>query len=69
MHAVKLSQDFKIEIPRELRERLELKPEQEVYLFERDGRIHIIRNRIEELFGIARGTEWKETYRDRNDRY
>jgi len=69
MHAVKLSQDFKIEIPRELRERLELKPEQEVYLFERDGQIHIVRNRIEELFGIARGIEWKENYRDRNDRY
>jgi len=48
---------------------LELKPEQEVYLFERDGQIHIVRNRIEELFGIARGMEWKETYRDRNDRY
>ena len=69
MHAVKLSSDLKIEIPQELRKRLELKPEQELYVFERDGQIRIVRRRIEELRGIARGLKWKEDYRDRKDRF
>lgn len=69
MHAVKLSSDFTIEIPQELRDRLQLKPGQELYLFERDGQIHITRTRIEEIRGIARGIKWKNDYRDRNDRY
>lgn len=69
MHAVKLSSDFKIEIPQELRDRLELNPEQGLYLFERDGQIRIARRRIEQLFGIAPGIKWKDDYRDHNDRY
>jgi AbrB family looped-hinge helix DNA binding protein len=68
MHAVKLSPDFRIEIPQELREKLALQPGQEVYLFERDGQIRVARRAIEELRGMCPGMDTKE-YRDRNDRF
>jgi AbrB family looped-hinge helix DNA binding protein len=68
MHAVKLSPDFRIEIPQEVREKLALQPGQEVYLFERDGQIRIARRAIEELRGMCPGMD-TEDYRDRNDRF
>lgn len=68
MHAIKLPSDFRIEIPQELRDRLELQPGQEVYLFERDGQIRIARRAIEELRGTCRGMSTAD-YRDRNDRF
>jgi len=70
MHAVKLTQDFKIQIPQELREGLELRAGQEVYMFERDGQIRIVRRRIEELRGMCPGIKWVPNKdRDRNDRF
>ncbi len=70
MYAVKISPDFKIEIPVELREKLRLEPQQEVYLFERSGQIRIARHSIEELLGICPGIKWDpEKDRDRNDRF
>ena len=69
MHEVQLSPEFEITIPAELCERLNLKPGQILYAFERDGTIRLVRNRITELFGIAKGMKWKDDYRDRNDRF
>ncbi len=69
MYAVKLSADFKIEIPQELRERLQLQPDQELYIFERDGQIRVARNAIEELRGMCPGMKWDISDRDHSDRF
>jgi AbrB family looped-hinge helix DNA binding protein len=69
MHAVKLSRDFMIEIPKELRDRLELHAGQEVWLFVRDGQIRVARRAIEELRGMCPGMKCgPEMDRDHNDR-
>jgi len=67
---VKVSPKFQVVIPKEIRERLELKPGEElqIYLLDRTIRIHRTRS-IKELRGIAKGMEWKDDYRDRNDRF
>lgn len=69
MHEVQISKEFEVTIPRELHERLNLKPGQVLYAFERNGAIHLARNPIAELFGIAKGIRWEESDRDRDDRF
>jgi len=63
-----ISPKFQIVIPKEIRERLDLKPGQRVSLVERDGLVTIVPQRpIAELRGIARGVSY-EGYRDEIDR-
>ena len=70
MHEVTVSPKFQIVIPKELRERLKLKPGQKLYAWEHDGEIRFELPRpIQELRGTAKGMKWKDNYRDRNDRY
>ena len=70
MTAVTVSPKYQIVIPQEVRERLKLKPGQKLFVWEHHGVIRLEPKRsIRELFGIARGLEWKDDYRDRNDRY
>lgn len=64
-----LSDDYKLEIPRELCEQLEIKPGQELFIFEREKQLRIVRKRIEELRGMCPGLDWKDDYRDRDDRF
>jgi AbrB family looped-hinge helix DNA binding protein len=70
MCTIKVSPKFQVVIPKEIRERLELKPGEElqIYLLDRTIRIHRPRS-IKELRGIAKGLDWKDDYRDRNDRF
>ena len=64
-----ISPKFQIVIPKEIRERLDLKPGQQVALIERQGLITIVPQRpISELRGIARGAP-TDDYRDEPDRY
>ena len=70
MGKVKVSPKFQIVIPKEIREQLELKPGEELQIYLLDSSIHIHRPRsIKELRGIAKGMQWKDDYRDRNDRF
>jgi len=58
------------DIPKKIREQLQLKPGEELqmYVLDRSIRLHRPRS-IKELRGIAKGMEWKDDYRDRNDRF
>ncbi len=64
-----VSPKFQIVIPKEIRERYELKPGQQVALIDRDGYIALVPRRpISELRGIAKGSP-TDDYRDETDRY
>ena len=64
-----VSPKFQIVIPKEIRERLDLKPGQQVALIDRDGYVALVPQRpISELRGIAEGAPLDD-YRDKTDRY
>jgi AbrB family looped-hinge helix DNA binding protein len=64
-----ISPKFQIVIPKEIRERLDLKPGQQVALIERQGLITIVPQRpISELRGILKGAP-TDDYRDETDRF
>jgi AbrB family looped-hinge helix DNA binding protein len=70
MDTVKVSPKFQVVIPKKIREQLELKPGEELQIFLVDNSVRIQRPRsIKELRGIAKGMQWKDDYRDRNDRF
>lgn len=66
---VKLGPRFEVELPSELCERVGVEPGQSVYVFERDGALHIVRRAIQELRGMCKGMKWSANDRDRNDRF
>jgi AbrB family looped-hinge helix DNA binding protein len=64
-----ISPKFQIVIPKEIRERLDLRPGQQVALIERQGLITIVPQRpISELRGILKGAPTND-YRDETDRF
>lgn len=64
-----ISPKFQIVIPKEIRERLDLKPGQEVALIERQGLVTMVPHRpISELRGILKGAP-TDDYRDETDRF
>ena len=66
MRTVTVSENFAVVIPEELREKLGLKPGDQLDIYERDGGIRISRHHaITELRGIAKGIKWDD-YRDRD---
>lgn len=70
MDTVRVSPKFQVVIPKKIRQQLELAPGEELQIFLLDKSIRIQRPRsIKELRGIAKGMQWKDDYRDRNDRY
>jgi AbrB family looped-hinge helix DNA binding protein len=70
MQTVTVSPKFQIVIPKELREKLKLRPGQRLFVYERDGGIRLEPPRpISELRGIAKGLKWKEDYRDHSERF
>jgi AbrB family looped-hinge helix DNA binding protein len=70
MATVTVSPKYQIVIPKELRERLKLKPGQKLLIYQHEGKLLLEQPRpISELFGIAKGMKWKDDYRDRNDRF
>jgi AbrB family looped-hinge helix DNA binding protein len=70
MATVKVSPKFQVVIPKEIREQLSLRPGQELSVYVVDGSIRMrIPSSLKSLRGIAKGMQWKDDYRDRNDRY
>jgi len=69
MQTVKVSPKFQVVIPKELRERLKLRPGQDLIIYEIDGQIRLEYPRKPmSLRGLARGLQWKESDRDRDER-
>ena len=69
MQTVKVSPKFQVVIPKELRERLKLRPGQELVIFEIDGQIRLdVPRKPKNLRGLIRGLEWKESDRDHGER-
>jgi AbrB family looped-hinge helix DNA binding protein len=77
MDTVKISPEFAIIIPQSIREALSLQPGEELHIFAsgRTIRLQPMRERcageptIRRLYGAAKGMEWKDCDRDRNDRF
>lgn len=69
MATVKVSSKYQIVIPQDVRERIELKPGQDVVIIEKDGVIHVIPLKpIKEMRGFAKGIDTKNL-RDEEDRF
>lgn len=70
MHTVTVSPKFQIVIPKQLRERLKLKPGQKLFLLDENGSVRLVVPRtIASLRGMAKGIRWEEGDRDRRDRF
>jgi AbrB family looped-hinge helix DNA binding protein len=69
MQTVKVSPKFQVVIPKQLRERLKLRPGQDLVIYEVDGQIRLdTPHKPKSLRGLARGLQWKESDRDRDER-
>ena len=65
---ITISIKYQVALPRAIRERLQLKPQQKLTVLEKDGMIILMPQvRLEELRGIARGANVSD-YRDKKDR-
>jgi len=65
MEIVKLSPEFQVVIPETIRESLNLKPGQRLQISVLDGSMLLrIPRSMESLRGVAKGMEWKDTYRE-----
>ena len=64
-----VSSKFQVSIPKEVRDRMALRPGQKVaFIAKIEGVLMVPVPEREEIAGMARGTN-PEGYRDRNDRY
>ena len=64
-----ISSKYQVVIPREVRERLHLQPQQKLTILEKDGMLILIPQvKLDSLRGIARGANVAD-YRDKEDRY
>jgi AbrB family looped-hinge helix DNA binding protein len=69
MATVKVSSKYQIVIPQDVREKIELKPGQDVVIIEKDGVIHVIPLKpIKEMRGFAKGID-TTNLRDEEDRF
>lgn len=69
MQTVKVSPKFQVVIPKELRERLKLRPGQDLVIYEIEGQIRLdLPHKPKSLRGIAPGVRWEESDRDRGER-
>ena len=70
MQIVKVSPKFQIVIPKEVREKLKLRPGQKLFIYELDGSIRVEPPRsIKELRGMAKGIRWEDNDRDHSERF
>ena len=68
MQIVKVSPKFQVVIPKDLRERLKLRPGQDLVIYEIDGQIRLeYPHKPKSLRGLARGLQWKESDRDHDE--
>jgi len=69
MGVVTLSPKFQVVIPRDVREKLDLKPGQKIVVIEKDGVLHLIPQKpIKEMRGFAKGIDTSKL-RDEEDRF
>lgn len=69
MDVVKVSPKFQVVIPKAVRERLKLKPGQELVVYEIEGQIRLESpHTAKSLRGMTRGLEWQESDRDHVER-
>jgi AbrB family looped-hinge helix DNA binding protein len=69
MQTVKVSPKFQVVIPKDLRERLELRPGQDLAIYEIEGQIRLeVSHKAKSLRGMARGLQWKVSDRDHAER-
>jgi AbrB family looped-hinge helix DNA binding protein len=69
MAKVRLSSKFQVVIPREVREKLDLKPGQQIVIIEKAGVIHLVPQKpIKQMRGFVRGGD-TENIRDEEDRF
>jgi AbrB family looped-hinge helix DNA binding protein len=70
MEKTRVSPKFQVVIPKKIRETWNLKPGEELQILILDDSIRLVRPRtLEHLRGIAKGMKWKDSYRDRDDRF
>jgi AbrB family looped-hinge helix DNA binding protein len=64
-----ISSKYQVVLPRALRERLQLQPQQKLTVLEKDGMIVLVPQvKLESLRGIARGADISG-YREKKDRH
>jgi AbrB family looped-hinge helix DNA binding protein len=69
MQTVRISPKFQVVIPKLLRERLRLRPGQDLAIYEIDGQIRLeALRKPKTLRGLASGLKWKESDRDHAER-
>jgi len=69
MQTVTLSTKYQLVIPRDVRQRLDLKPGTRFTVVEKGGILYLVPERpIEEMRGIARGTK-RKGLREKKDRH
>jgi AbrB family looped-hinge helix DNA binding protein len=69
MQTVRVSPQFQGVIPKELRERLKLRPGQDMATYEIEGQIRLeVSHRPKSLRSMACGLQWKESDRDHAER-
>ena len=69
MDTVVVSSKYQIVIPRDVRERIDLKPGQKIVVIEKDGVIHLIPQKpIREMRGFLKGIDTSQL-RDEEDRF
>ena len=70
MQTVRLSPKFQVVIPKQLRERLGLRPGQDLLIYEIEGQIRLdTPHKPKSLRGLARGIRWNEGDRDHGERF
>lgn len=68
MQTVKVSSKFQVVIPKELRERLKLRPGQNLLIYEVDGQIRLdLPHKLKSLRGAVPGLQWEQSGRDTHD--
>lgn len=69
MSKVKLSPKYQVVIPQEVREKLDLKPGEQIVVIEKDGVIHLIPQKpIRQMRGFIKGVD-TQGIRDEEDRF
>lgn len=68
MATITIPEDFRIEIPKDVRERMGIRPGEKFEVMTEGDEIYIVRvPKLRELRGLAKGADWTG-YREKEDR-